>query len=79
MVLENSLFVNGLGNNLISVNMLTKAGYKVTMEDDIACILSIKDLLGNRSIIYKIQKAFNSDQLYHIPFITSTEASNIGK
>ena len=57
--------------------MLTAAGYKVTMEDDVACIHSVKDLLGKRSLIYKVQKAFNSDQLYHIPFITSTEADSI--
>jgi hypothetical protein len=77
VTLPDSLLVTGIGNNLISTNKLTEGGYMVIMVDVYAMILSQQDHLGERKTIYKVQKAFESDKLYHIPFFTSSELQSI--
>ena len=71
---KNALLVEGIAKSLISVPSLDQE-YSFTMENGHCIIKSPPDKANSnkRHIIYKIQKASNTDNLYHLPFYTVSE------
>ena len=74
IVYKNSLLVEGITKSLISVPALDH-DYSFTMENGKCMIMSPcdPDNSNQRHLIYKIQKAAHTDNLYHLPFYTLSE------
>ena len=72
IICENSLFVEGLSRSLISVPQLDHI-YKFSFTDNTCTIKTPILNRGKRATIYTLQKASNTDNLYHLPFYTMSE------
>lgn len=69
LVLRNSLLVEGIETNLISVSALAGDGHKVSFEKNLCEIFSVVDEEGKRDRIYAIENIKKGDNLYHLNFI----------
>lgn len=74
IICKNSLLVEGITKSLISIPALDSK-YSFSFEGGHCQIKSppIKSNKGKRSLIYDIQKAAGTDNLYHLPFYTVSE------
>jgi hypothetical protein len=73
LVCNNALLVEGISKHLVSVSVLTTDGYSIEFVDNNAIVRGKPDKKKRRNKIYVLEKAIESDKLYHFPFITCND------
>ena len=72
IICKDSLLVEGITKSLISTPQLDDE-YSFLMENGKCIISSPEDQEGKREIIFKLNKAKRTDNLYHLPFYAMSE------